>query len=367
MEDKHENIEETPSSSDLKKHSEEIKELLVELQTNYQLDNKAVADKLGISEGKLNKHKNESIKTDGPLLETLSSLRELKDNLSKGNASKSGSINFSIEILKFLKACTFRKNLMWILMGLFSILLAFFSPWVFAFSPIVDESRNYSDILLGSGFNLFITLLACVILLFEKIPTSWKCSEGIKKSMSSFLISWYLTWVSWFLLFVVLSINLKAFGGKNQALFAVADVLNLSSSICLFATFSSLYFKSIPRVWILTSFILFIIFGVLAILDCYLIINPSFRVHTVFSYIAGVALLFFVGRLDSVHIKIKYKLAFLFCFYLYALIQLGWDKLDNIVLLIAGVSKIFLGVFVGYSLLSEDKLENYFSNIHGKS
>lgn len=341
----------------------QINELLDKLaKPEHNMDNKAVAEVLGISPSTLSRYKNKEQPID-KLQEILTALKALESILARGGRPKKSYLYLNNVIYELFKTLSSKRRYIRILIGCLILGLAVISPLLWPDKLETAKSMFSSKAEEGVILNLVLSLLVLVGLhLYGRISISWNCSQEIQKSMSYFLITWYGIWVSWFLLFVVL-LMLQMFWLNNHYLLVLADLLNVASSICLFSAFYTMYYaKSLSEKVVWSSYAIFIAFGVLISFSSY-VIELKFISESI-PYLAGVALLFLIGRLDSLHIKIPGKLFFLFCLYLYALFQLGWKDLNNWTLLWALGGKLMFILYVGFALISGGKLEQYFQRLH---
>lgn len=342
----------------------QINELLDKLaKPEHNMDNKAVAEELGISPSTLSRYKNKEQQPIDKLQEILNALKDMESILARGGRPKNTYLYLNNVIYELFTALSSKRRYIRILIGCLILGVAVISPvfWPDKLGPA--KSMFSSEAEVGIITNLALSLFVLVGLhLYGRISTSWNCSREIQKSMSHFLITWYGVWLSWTLLFIVL-LMLHRFWPNNHYFTVLADLFNVASSICLFSVFYTMYYtKSLSEMVVWASYAIFIAFGVLISFSPY-VMELKFISESI-PYLAGVALLFLIGRLDSLHIKIPGKLFFLFFLYLYALLQLGWKDLNNATLLWAAFGKVIFISYVGFALISGGKLEEYFQRLH---
>ena len=164
-----------------------------------------------------------------------------------------------------------------------------------------------------------------------------KWSKEVEDSFRQLLKGWTAIWITWLGLYMWLSIifGTSNVGDRltNSLAWSIADCFNIINSLAFFYSFLVLDMPSVPiisnpnrhrqfRIALLNANTLCGMVLILSILGRFGILWLSEGGPLLLSFLSGISMAYFFGRLDSHYIRIKRRM--LAPLYLYVVIQVNW-------------------------------------------
>lgn len=357
-----------------------IKQFRVQAVTQAML-----ASKLGIAASQLAKAKNGTA-TPGTTLDIRKKMEELWAECQNGEAISPTSTRPGQMLWQAIQALPLKKIILGlILLGLLCLpfFILNFCGWTLQKASEVSGIKIQSSdhgIMTYLSLNLFASALFSAISLFTPVIQS-NIDQKVKSSAKDFSLSWSLFWLSWFFLYLLLNVAYLGFidlldisSYENNfhlevsVTWAIADILNLLNTAILLHIFLNMYLKKYDRALWYLALPLFIGIAWVAVFDRFFEFKKPFDEigATLVSYASGIVVLLFIGRLNSLFIKVPFKLLFLVYFNFYALAQMNWGgDMSTEYLLIFLFAKIFLWAYVFEAFFRHrGKLEEYFTFVN---